>query len=108
MIPRLARRCTPILPLVGFVLVVLLFQPRVAWAAQEQEEGTIGVYVTSLRDFDTTDDSFGIDYWMWSIHPPAADPLDDVEFVNAKQVEDIRLNRTIEQDGVAWSRRKVR
>lgn len=109
MILRLARRCTPILPLVAFVLVVvLLFPPRAAWAAQERDEGTIGVYVTSLRDFDTAGDSFGIDYWMWSIHPPGTDPLDGVEFVNAKQVEDIRLNRTIEQDGVAWSRRKVR
>src|SRR5918998_844078 len=78
MIPRLAGRCTPILPLIAFVLVVLLFPPRAAWAAQEQDEGTIGVYVTSLRDFDPADDSFGIDYWMWSIHPPAADPSSHV------------------------------
>ena len=49
-----------------------------------------------------------MNYWMWSVHPPGNDPLDDIEFVGTKQVEDIRLARTTEEGGVAWSRRKVR
>jgi hypothetical protein len=29
----------------------------------------IGVYITSLRDLDPVGDSFGIDFWVWSVHP---------------------------------------
>ena len=70
-------------------------------------ERTLGIYITSLRDFNVTNDSFGADYWLWSVHPPGANPLDDVEFVNAKQV-DTRLGRTARRRNVSWSRQKVR
>jgi hypothetical protein len=68
---------------------------------------TMGIYITSLRDFDVSDDSFGVDYWLWSVHPPETDPLGHVEFVNAKQV-DIRLDRVAERSEGSWSRQKVR
>ena len=68
---------------------------------------TMGIYITSLRDFDVADDSFGVDYWLWSVHPPETDPLGHVEFVNAKQV-DIRLDRVAERSEEYWSRQKVR
>ena len=68
---------------------------------------TMGIYITSLRDFDVADDSFGVDYWLWSGHPPETDPLGHVEFVNAKQV-DIRLDRVAERSEEYWSRQKVR
>src|SRR5215218_1476161 len=70
-------------------------------------ERTLGIYITSLHDFDVANDSFGVDYWLWSVHPSRTDPLDDVEFVNAKQV-DIRLDRTADRGDVFWSRKKVR
>jgi hypothetical protein len=68
---------------------------------------TMGIYITSLRDFDVSDDSFGVDYWLWGVHPPETDPLGHVEFVNAKQV-DIRLDRVAERGEGSWSRQKVR
>lgn len=70
-------------------------------------ERTMGIYITSLHDFDVADRSFGVDYWLWSVHPPGDDPLGHVEFVNAKQV-DIRLDRTVERSEGYWSRQKVR
>ncbi len=30
----------------------------------------IGIFITSLHDLDVTADTFGVDYWVWSIHPP--------------------------------------
>lgn len=67
----------------------------------------MGIYITSLHDFDAGDDSFGADYWLWSVHPPETSPLDTVEYVNAKQV-DIRLARTVPRKEERWSRQKVR
>jgi hypothetical protein len=67
----------------------------------------IGVYVTSLRDLDPVGDSFGIDFWVWSVHPPGDDPLESLEFVNAKQIE-TRLQRTTGRGDRGWSRLKAR
>jgi hypothetical protein len=68
---------------------------------------TVGVYITSLRDFDAEDNSFGVDFWLWSVHPSRANPLHDVEFVNAKLV-DVRLDQSTERSNGYWSRQKVR
>jgi len=68
---------------------------------------TIGIYITSLHDFDAADDSFGADYLLWSAAPPETAPLDNVEYVNAKQV-DIRLIRTVPGKEERWSRQKIR
>ncbi len=76
-------------------------------SAGAESVAQVGVYITSLRDFDTAGDSFGEDYWVWSVHPPELDPLEDVEFVDAKQIES-RLDKTSERGNVLWSRSKVR
>lgn len=102
------------------VLLSLLLPAPVAHALlDEQRRGddladttgtdahTMGIYITSLRDFDGAGDSFGVDYWLWSVHPPETDPLENVEFVNAKLV-DIRLDQTAERGERSWSRQKVR
>ncbi len=68
---------------------------------------TVGIYITSLRDFDVADQSFGADFWLWSVHPPGTEPLGGMEFVNAKEV-DIRLDQTSGRSEGAWSREKVR
>ena len=115
-------RCWLLTCFLAVVLLGLMLPAPEAYAlldGQAQDDGladatgsnpggrTLGIYITSLRDFDVTNDSFGVDYWLWSVHPPGTDPLEDVEFVNAKQV-DIRLDRTAERSGVSWSRQKVR
>ena len=40
-----------------------------------------------MRDLDSAGDSFGIDFWVWSVHPPGDDPLESLEYMNAKQIE---------------------
>ena len=97
------------------VALLVLVSPE-AWAQDERtkEEKSadaagcpIGVYVTSLRDLDPVGDSFGIDFWVWSVHPPGDNPLDRLEFVNAKQIE-TRLERTTQRGDLEWSRLKAR
>jgi hypothetical protein len=97
------------------LLLGMIFPAQAAHALlDEQKDGradpseqTLGVYITSLRDFDVAGDSFGVDYWIWSVHPPETDPLESVEFVNAKQV-DLRLDRTTGRSEGLWSRQKVK
>jgi hypothetical protein len=59
------------------VALIVLVSPG-AWALDGRAKGGIsaeaagcpvGVYVTSLRDLDPGGDSFGIDFWVWSVHP---------------------------------------
>jgi hypothetical protein len=76
--------------------------------AQEAEPVTypIGIYVTSLHDFDTAEDTFGADYWIWSVHPPGPNPLESIEFLNAKEVE-TDFDYSEERGDELWSQRKV-
>jgi hypothetical protein len=97
------------------VALIVLVSPG-AWAQDGRAKGEtpaeasgcpIGVYVTSLRDLDSAGDSFGIDFWVWSVHPPGDNPLKSLEFVNAKQIE-TRLERTTTRGDREWSRFKAR
>src|SRR5829696_5878699 len=103
---------TTLLPLLASIFLVT---PG-AWALDGRAKGgssagaapcPIGVYLTSLRDLDPAGDSFGIDFWVWSVHPPGDNPLADLEFVNAKQIE-TRLERTTGRGDREWSRLKAR
>ncbi len=80
--------------LLAMVALTILVSPG-AWALDGRAKGgsvveaagcPIGVYVTSLRDLDLVGDTFAIDFWVWSVHPPGENPLDSLEFVNAKQL----------------------
>ena len=108
----LRSAATILLPMVALILLV---SPG-AWAADERaKDGSsaeaagcpIGVYVTSLRDLDSAGDSFGVDFWVWSVHPPGHNPLKSLEFVNAKHIE-TRLERTTRRGDREWSRFKAR
>jgi hypothetical protein len=108
----LRSAATVLLPIVA---LKVLASPG-AWAQDERTKGevsaeaagcSIGVYVTSLRDLDSAGDSFGIDFWVWSVHPPGDDPLESLEFSNAKQIE-TRLERTTRRGDREWSRFKAR
>src|SRR5918998_1484457 len=116
MVPSRSRAllstATTFLPMVALIVLV---SPG-AWALDGREKGRIsaeaatcpiGVYVTSLRDLDPVGNSFGIDFWVWSVHLPGDDPLDSLEFVNFKQIE-TRLERTTRRGDREWSRLKAR
>ncbi len=97
------------------VALAVLISPG-AWAQDGGAKGgvsaeaagcPIGVYVTSLRDLDPVGESFGIDFWVWSVHPQGDGPLDSLEFVNAK-LSETRLERTTRRGDREWSRLKAR
>lgn len=99
------------------VVALLAAIPAAAWAQDQANdaqtadtgggEALMGVYISALRDFDTVDDSFGADFWLWSVHPQGDNPLDSTEFVNAEQLE-TRLGETTRRGDQEWSRLKAR
>lgn len=66
----------------------------------------VGIFITSLHDLDLIGGSFGVDYWVWSIHPPTLDPLENLELYNAKEA-DADLDLKEERGDQEWSQRKV-
>jgi hypothetical protein len=66
----------------------------------------IGIFITSLHDLDVTRGTFGVDYWLWSVHSPEFNPLENLEFYNADKADTL-LNLTEERGGRSWSQRKI-
>jgi hypothetical protein len=66
----------------------------------------IGIFITSLHDLDVTHGTFGVDYWVWSVHPPRINPLDNLEFYNAQKA-DTHLDLTEERGDRSLSQRKI-
>lgn len=66
----------------------------------------VGIYITSLHDLDPIDGSFGADYWVWSVHPSGANPLENLELYNAKEA-DADLDLKEERGDREWSQRKI-
>ncbi len=66
----------------------------------------IGIFITSLHDLDVAGDTFGVDYWVWSVHPPELNPLESMEFLNAKEA-DADLDLTEERGDRSYSQRKI-
>ena len=79
MVPSYSRELRgAVIILLATVALIVLVSPG-AWAldGQAKEERSaqaagcpLGVYITSLRDLDLVGDSFGVDFWVWSVHPP--------------------------------------
>jgi hypothetical protein len=66
----------------------------------------IGIFITSLHDLDVAGGTFGVDYWVWSIHPPELNPLETLEFYNAKEAH-ADLDQTADRGERSWSQRKI-
>ena len=66
----------------------------------------VGIFITSLHDLDPIGGSFGVDYWVWSVHPSELDPLESQELYNAKEANaDLDLKK--ERGDQEWSQRKI-
>lgn len=56
-------------------------------AAQDEDGPTVcrvGLYLRALHAFDPTTDTFGADFWLWSVCPSGdSQPLQTMEFVSA-------------------------
>jgi hypothetical protein len=81
------------LPLIGCLLLAVfscwLSQtlPLQAEAVTSPKTCQIGVYLTSLRDFDPAEKSFSANFWVWSVCPfEAPKPLESLKVVNSKEV----------------------
>ena len=112
--PGRAIRNAAVALLPAFISLAFVLPGALAQDQQPADESTaeaaacpVGVYVTSLRDLDPLGNTFGIDFWVWSVHPPGDNPLKSMEFVNAKQIE-TRLERTTQRGDREWSRLKAR
>ena len=66
----------------------------------------IGIFITSLHNFTVTGGTFGVDYWVWSVHSPGLNPLQPLEFHNAEEA-DTDLDLTEERGDQEWSQRKI-
>ena len=66
----------------------------------------VGIFITSLHDLDLIGGSFGVDYWVWSVHPSELDPLENLELYNAKEA-DANLDLKEERGDQEWSQRKI-
>src|ERR687893_857640 len=72
----------------------------------EAIDSPTGIFITSLHDLDVTADTFGVDYWVWSVHPPELNPLETLEFYNAEEAH-ADLDQTAERGDRSWSQRKI-
>ncbi len=70
---HLVRRAKPACILMVMLLSLILPVPMAHAQLDEQARDhdlvdpaarTVGIYITSLRDFDAGDDSFGVDLWI--------------------------------------------
>jgi hypothetical protein len=115
-IARTARRAT--LRVLPALLLMVAFLSLGQSAADQSETGDdptgaepkaypLGIFVTSLHDLDVTGGTFGVDYWVWSVHPPGVDPLETLEFYNAGEVEP-NLILTLKRGDRILSQRKIR
>ena len=68
----------------------------------------IGIFITSLHDLDVAGGSFGVDYWVWSVHPPELNPLETLEFYNAKEAHADSTRRQSGASGPGRSARSAR
>ncbi len=87
-LPRLGQpRFTARLAL---VLCGLLTSAALVRAAEEKSSPAdvrVGAYINSLSDLNSTNNTFTADFWLWFVHPRAADlkPLKTVEPENARE-----------------------
>ncbi|MEJ6482218.1 hypothetical protein N0Y54_12945 [Nostoc punctiforme UO1] len=66
-----------------------LFQtlPVQAEAVTSPKSCQIGVYLTSLRDFNPAEKSFSANFWVWSLCPfESPKPLESLKVINSKEV----------------------
>ena len=67
----------------------------------------MGIYLTSLHNFNLQENSFDADFWLWSVCPSAdLKPLEGMDFINASEVE-TSLSETLQKKNSYWSCVKV-
>jgi hypothetical protein len=73
------------------ILVLLCVLPNASPALAQSDEAPatcrVGLYLRDLHSFDPAADTFGADFWLWSVCPTADhQPLRTMEFINSDSV----------------------
>ncbi|TAE67878.1 MAG: hypothetical protein EAZ85_14715 [Bacteroidetes bacterium] len=76
--------------------------------AQKQDTVSVGMYITSIHDFNLGENSFKSDYWVWfNYKNESLKPIETMEVVNAK--ENSYASPSIEKkNGIAWAMHKCK
>lgn len=89
-----------------FYLFIFLF-PTFLFA-QKKDTLKVGMYITSIHDFNLGENSFKSDYWVWfNYKNDSLKPLESMEIVNAK--ENNYASPSIEKkNNIMWSMHKCK
>jgi hypothetical protein len=89
-----------------FVLLFLIFS--IKGFGVEKDTTRVGLFLTSLHDFDLTDQSYTAEFWLWfNYKNDSLKPLDTREISNAKSVES-SIPDTEKKGEINWTTEKIR
>ncbi|MBY0425944.1 MAG: hypothetical protein K2Q22_09940 [Cytophagales bacterium] len=91
----------------AFLLSLLLFGSN-SGIAQPRDTCQVGLFVTSLHDFNLTDQSYTTEFWLWfNYRNDSLHPLETREISNSKSVEST-ISDTEKKGGINWATEKIR
>lgn len=90
-----------------FVLTSLLL-PN--YATAEAKKATVGIYITKIFDTDLHTNQYATTFWLWVLYPPFDNwnPENNLDFLNAKQIDKITSTADKLKDGRTWWQGKYR
>jgi hypothetical protein len=90
-----------------FFCLFLSFTPSYAQKVKK-DKLLVGAYITSLYDMSLSNNSFSVDFWLWfNYKNDSLKPLETVEIVNAKHIEQA-LPTTEKKVDIVWAMHKCK
>lgn len=78
-------------------------------ARAEPAKVEVGIFVSSVYDLDFYEETFQAIVWLWFVHDdPQFDPLDSIEFTNAREYERLESYGRFREDGRRYVAAKYR
>jgi len=91
----------------ALALAFLAMASGAARAGEEPKVIKIGLFITNLFDVDFARQGVEAQFWVWFNHTdPTFDPKEDIEIVNAREVETLNASRTDTGDKGLWDQVK--
>lgn len=91
------------------LIFIVIFSCFVYQALSQPKDTTkVGLFVTSLHDFDLTDQSYTAEFWLWfNYKNDSLKPLETREISNVKSVES-SIPDTEKKGDINWATEKIR
>lgn len=106
-VSTLFRRSLIVPAVLASLLIALMSVPGAARAEPAKVE--VGIFVSSLYDLDFYEETFETIVWLWFIHDqPGYDPLNTIEFTNAREYERLESYSRFRSDGRRYVAAKYR